>query len=202
MLPVPRERIGVTKETADMEASQTRGYCVAKNPSARCACSGQAATHRAARPGPSRRKERLLGRTRSFFTNCLHESDKRGERVGHDQDDQTGSLIINFSYADLHALRHREGMGKLAFPPQGVGTPVCSLERRLSADGRLRHTALRAAGSRGRLSPHGSSWLLHYFLRSKSAATKAAKTTEMIPFIVKKAAFNLERSPGFTRECS
>jgi hypothetical protein len=34
------------------EASQTRDYCVAKS-----------ATHRAARPGPSRRKERLLRMT-------------------------------------------------------------------------------------------------------------------------------------------
>jgi hypothetical protein len=25
---------------------------------------------------------------------------------------------------DLHALRDREGMGKPAYPPQGVGTPV------------------------------------------------------------------------------
>jgi hypothetical protein len=36
----------------DREASQTRDYCVAKN-----------ATHRAARPDPSLRKERLLGMT-------------------------------------------------------------------------------------------------------------------------------------------
>jgi hypothetical protein len=35
-----------------MEASQTRDYCVAKD-----------ATHRAARPDPSRRKERLLRMT-------------------------------------------------------------------------------------------------------------------------------------------
>jgi hypothetical protein len=26
--------------------------------------------------------------------------------------------------AELHALRHHEGMGKPAFPPQGAGTPV------------------------------------------------------------------------------
>jgi hypothetical protein len=32
------------------EASQTRDYCVAKNPSVALALSGQAATHRAARP--------------------------------------------------------------------------------------------------------------------------------------------------------
>jgi hypothetical protein len=36
----------------DREASQTRGYCVAKN-----------ATHRAARPDPSLRKERLFRMT-------------------------------------------------------------------------------------------------------------------------------------------
>jgi hypothetical protein len=36
----------------DREASQTRDYCVAKN-----------ATHRAARPDPSLREERLLGMT-------------------------------------------------------------------------------------------------------------------------------------------
>jgi hypothetical protein len=41
------------------EASETRDCCVAKNPSARYACSGQAATRRAARPDPSRDKERL-----------------------------------------------------------------------------------------------------------------------------------------------
>ena len=34
----------------------------------------------------------------------------------------TGLLI-----SDLQALRHREGMGKRAFPPQGVGTPVLFL---------------------------------------------------------------------------
>jgi hypothetical protein len=39
----------------DKEASQTRDYCVAK-----------CATHRAARPDPSLRKERLLGMTIKF----------------------------------------------------------------------------------------------------------------------------------------
>jgi hypothetical protein len=38
--------------SVDKEAIQTRDYCVAKN-----------ATHRAARPDPSRCKERLLGMT-------------------------------------------------------------------------------------------------------------------------------------------
>jgi hypothetical protein len=33
-------------------------------------------------------------------------------------------LIVPIHVIDLHALRHREGMGKRAFPPQGVGTPV------------------------------------------------------------------------------
>jgi hypothetical protein len=28
-------------------------------------------------------------------------------------------------HSDLHALRRREGMGEPAFPPQGVGMPVC-----------------------------------------------------------------------------
>jgi hypothetical protein len=41
----------------DREASQTRDYCVARNPWLR---SGQAATLRAARPDPSLRKERLF----------------------------------------------------------------------------------------------------------------------------------------------
>jgi hypothetical protein len=45
------------------EASQTRDYFVAKGAhSARFACSGQA-LHRATRPDPSRREERLLGMT-------------------------------------------------------------------------------------------------------------------------------------------
>jgi hypothetical protein len=55
----------------DKEASQTRDYCIAKNPSVAFALSGQAATHRAARPDPlgklgagsSLRKERLLRMT-------------------------------------------------------------------------------------------------------------------------------------------
>ena len=41
-----------------------------------------------------------------------------------------------------------------------------------------------------------------YFLRSRSAARKVAKTTEITPFMVKKAAFSLERSLGLTSECS
>jgi hypothetical protein len=41
----------------DREASQTRDYCVAKD-----------ATHRAARPDPPRRKERLLGMTMKSLT--------------------------------------------------------------------------------------------------------------------------------------
>ena len=44
--------------------------------------------------------------------------------------------------------------------------------------------------------------LFVYFLSSKSAATKTAKTTEMMPFMVKKAALSLERSSGLTSECS
>jgi hypothetical protein len=39
----------------DTEASQTRDYFVAKNPSVACALSGQAATQRAARLDPSLR---------------------------------------------------------------------------------------------------------------------------------------------------
>jgi hypothetical protein len=52
------ERIEVKQATREVvvqfgrEASQTRDYCVAKN-----------ATHRAARPDPSLRKERLLRMT-------------------------------------------------------------------------------------------------------------------------------------------
>jgi hypothetical protein len=38
----------------DKEASQTRDYCVAKNPSVALALSGQAGTHRAARADPLR----------------------------------------------------------------------------------------------------------------------------------------------------
>jgi|HubBroStandDraft_4_1064222.scaffolds.fasta_scaffold467434_1 hypothetical protein len=43
----------------DKETSQTRHYWVAKDPSARFACSGQAATHGAARLDPSRDEKRL-----------------------------------------------------------------------------------------------------------------------------------------------
>ena len=52
--------------------------------------------------------------------------------------------------------------------------------------------------------PHmcGSSSLRFYFLRRMSAARKAAKTTEIIPFMVKKAALRRERLLGLTRECS
>jgi hypothetical protein len=41
-----------------------------------------------------------------------------------------------------------------------------------------------------------------YFRSSKSPATKRAKTTEITPFMVKKAAFRRERSSALTRECS
>ena len=36
-------------------------------------------------------------------------------------------LCVRQSCTDLHALRRREGMGEPAFPPQGVGMPVCFL---------------------------------------------------------------------------
>ena len=63
----------------DKEASQTRDYCVAKS-----------ATHRAARPDPSLRKERLLRMTSKLhhyqksgaphkFQIC-HENQKQGQR--------------------------------------------------------------------------------------------------------------------------
>jgi hypothetical protein len=41
-----------------------------------------------------------------------------------------------------------------------------------------------------------------YFFRRRSAATNAAKTVEITPFMVKKAALSLLRSRGETRECS
>jgi hypothetical protein len=59
--------------------------------------------------------------------------------------------------------------------------------------------ALFATDSRGRLSLH---FLGIYFLRRRSAARKAAKTTLITPFMVKKAALSLVRSVGLTRECS
>lgn len=61
----------------------------------------------------------------SLFTNCLHRADKCGLGVRHDEDEiREQSSGGKFSDRDLHALRYREGMGKRAFPPQGVGTPV------------------------------------------------------------------------------
>jgi hypothetical protein len=37
----------------------------------------------------------------------------------------SGTISADQSFdRSLHALRHREGMGKPGFPPQGVGTPV------------------------------------------------------------------------------
>jgi hypothetical protein len=36
--------------------------------------------------------------------------------------------LFDILVSDLHALRRREGMGEPAFPPQGVGMPVCFLE--------------------------------------------------------------------------
>ena len=41
-----------------------------------------------------------------------------------------------------------------------------------------------------------------YFLSSRSAATNTKKTTEMTPFMVKKAALSLLRSSEETSECS
>jgi hypothetical protein len=41
-----------------------------------------------------------------------------------------------------------------------------------------------------------------YFRKRISAATKPVKTTEITPFMVKKAALSLVRSVGLTRECS
>jgi hypothetical protein len=122
-------------------------------------------------------------------------------------------------------------MGKLAFPPQGVGTPVLFLgqaSRFAAPEGALEIFALAvclkaypdtnpgrrcldALGGQpraypelveGRLSPHASANPHFYFRESKSAATKLAKTTEITPFIVKKAALSFERSSGLTSECS
>ena len=100
----------------------------------------------------------------------------------------------------LHALRHREGMGKPALPPQGVGTPFFFGSGTQSRDGGadIPRYAWRTAEGRPAAVPHNSC----YFRRSKSAATKRAKTTEMTPFMVKKAALRRERSSGPTRECS
>jgi hypothetical protein len=52
---------------ANREASQTRDYCVAKY-----------ATHRAARPDPSPRKERLLGMTIKLSQNPAHAKLEQG----------------------------------------------------------------------------------------------------------------------------
>src|ERR1700730_2461637 len=98
-------------------------------------------------------------------------------------------------------------MGEPGFPPQGVGIPVlfwglgdASLPRR------LRISLASLGGRASRPSPHGSlfphAFLVSYFRRRRSAATNTAKTTEMTPFMVKKAALSLERSVGLTRECS
>jgi hypothetical protein len=161
------------------------------------------------------------------------------------QDCVFGSLVI-----DLHALRRREGMGEPAFPPQGVGMPVCSFAGAAAKAAVVRSAALgmpqgafgyesrarfprgigvgrccdslRLSGRPRRPSPHdswrcgqtagsplacggllsGSSSLRFYFLRRMSAARKAAKTTEIMPFMVKKAALRRERLLGLTRECS
>jgi len=61
--PVGTPRYYALNGRLDEDASQTRDYCVAKNPSVAFALSGQAATHRAARSDSSRRKERLFGMT-------------------------------------------------------------------------------------------------------------------------------------------
>ena len=42
----------------------------------------------------------------------------------------------------------------------------------------------------------------HEFRSSRSPAMKRAKTTEITPFVVKKAALRRERSSALTRECS
>jgi hypothetical protein len=41
-----------------------------------------------------------------------------------------------------------------------------------------------------------------YFRSNKSPATKTKNTTEITPFMVKNAAFSLDRLVGETRECS
>src|ERR1700722_1922630 len=88
-------------------------------------------------------------------------------------------------------------MGKPEFPPQGVGIPVfacmtlpfsgAKVSQTSSLGGQPRRQSLRD---------------YFYFRNSKSAAMKRTKTTEMTPFMVKKAALSLERSSGFTRERS
>src|SRR5271165_101427 len=128
------------------------------------------------------------------FTNCRHRSDKFESGAGHDEG------AIGLVIADLHALRHREGMGKLAFPPQGVGTPVLLVERCAGGFESQRLKARLIVGSL-RYAWRHTLIRISYF-RSRSAATKRAKTTEITPFMVKKAAFRRDRFPGLTRECS
>ena len=49
----------------------------------------------------------------------------------------------------LHALRHREGMGKPALPPQGVGTPFFFWEWNSVSRWRCGYPSLRLADGRG-----------------------------------------------------
>jgi hypothetical protein len=62
----------------DKEARQTRDYCVARS-----------ATHRAARPDPSRRKERLLGLTNHLHRWLLHHM-RAASRPGRNHRAQKG----------------------------------------------------------------------------------------------------------------
>jgi hypothetical protein len=89
-------------------------------------------------------------------------------------------------------------MGKPAFPPQGVGTPVFCVREGFTSLLQCRGVSLRSTGQPRRLSLRE----FLYFRRSRSAAMNKAKTTEITPFMVKKAALSLERSLGLIRECS
>jgi len=93
--------------------------------------------------------------------------------LGVGQDEEDRSRKGRILIDDLHALACVEGMGKWAFSPQGVRAPILLV--------RVKR---------------------FHFRSSMSAATKRAKTTEMTPFMVKKAALSLLRSSGLTRECS
>jgi hypothetical protein len=93
--------------------------------------------------------------------------------LGVGQDEEDRSRKPRLLIDDLHALECVEGMGKWAFSPQGVRAPVLFVRVK---------------------------WF--HFRRNISAAMKRTKTTEMTPFMVKKAALSLLRSSGLTRECS
>ena len=126
------------------------------------------------------------------------------QRGGSKRDEQEVPLGLKPAFV-LRVLRGAEA------PLFHVTVCVSSFLNSLGAAS-LRSAAPSASvrASSRRLSLHESLLVSHeplqpaafYFLTSKSAATNAAKTTEITPFMVKKAALSLERSPGLTRECS